>query len=272
MAQSIQLDLIRTDGGTQPRVALDWKVIDEYQDLYEDGVKLPPVTVYYDGSDYWLADGFHRINAVRAAGKDCIQADVHQGTLEDAQWFSFSANKTHGARRSNEDKQRAVQAALKHPKCVGLSDRQIAKHVGVDHVTVIGWRKKMESGGEIHQQDSRKGSDGKTYKASSNRKSKPAPAPTKPESEYRAEAQERAKTYTPPPPEPEPQETPGESDDLSMFRFHLQSIVETQLTTSLLADEIAASPNATNIRSLMEKVNEFVSEVLRAHRAAPARR
>ena len=42
--------------------------------------------------------------------------------------------------RSNEDKQRAVRAALEHPKAAGLSDNQIAKHVGVDHLTVAAYR------------------------------------------------------------------------------------------------------------------------------------
>jgi len=39
----------------------------------------------------------------------------------------------------------AVKAALQHPKAAGMSDRAIAKHVGVGHATVSEWRKKLES-------------------------------------------------------------------------------------------------------------------------------
>ncbi len=153
----IAVDFIRTDGGTQPRVTLDWKVIRDYQYLYEDGVQLPPITVYFDGSDYWLADGFHRINAARSAGEENILADIRRGTLTDALWYSFSANKAHGLRRSNEDKQRAVTAALRHSACSGLSDREIGRHVGVDHKTVGVWREKLN--GEIPQSKRRTGLD-----------------------------------------------------------------------------------------------------------------
>jgi hypothetical protein len=64
----------------------------------EVGLKFPPVTVFYDGADYWLADGFHRVTAALQADLKEIAADVHQGTREDAQWYSFSANKANGLR------------------------------------------------------------------------------------------------------------------------------------------------------------------------------
>ncbi len=46
-------------------------------------------------------------------------------------------------RRTNEDKQRAVKAALAHPNGVNRSDREIAKHVGVSHETVRQWRERI---------------------------------------------------------------------------------------------------------------------------------
>jgi transposase-like protein len=55
--------------------------------------------------------------------------------------------------RSNDDKQRAVKAALAHPKCAGLSDNQIAKHVGVNQSTVSAWRKKLDVSYGIHKMD-----------------------------------------------------------------------------------------------------------------------
>lgn len=161
---SLPLDRIRTDGGTQPRLGIDYDVAYGYGDLMAEGVKFPPVTVFYDGENYWLADGFHRYHAAFAQEMTEIAADVIQGTIEDAQWFSFGANKAHGLMRSNDDKQRAVKAALQHPKCAGLSDNQIAKHVGVNQTTVSAWRKKLGASYGIPKIDNRTATrNGTTY-------------------------------------------------------------------------------------------------------------
>ena len=145
----ISIDSIRTDGGTQPRAVIDFDAVDDYMEAMMEGVKFPPVTVFYDGSDYWLADGFHRVTAAQQADLKEIAADVHQGTREDAQWYSFSANKSNGLRRTNDDKQRAVKAALQHPNGAGKSNSQIARHVGVDEGTVRNWREKLNPSSEI---------------------------------------------------------------------------------------------------------------------------
>lgn len=154
----LELDKIRTDGGTQPRAALRIDVVEEYAELMRMGIEFPPVTVYFDGENYWLTDGFHRLKAARQARPgQPIEADVIQGSLSDAQWHSFGVNKTHGLRRSNEDKKRAVQAALNHPQAAGKSNGQIAAHCGVDEKTVRKYRNGMTptSTSEIPESDSR---------------------------------------------------------------------------------------------------------------------
>lgn len=127
----LALSQIRTDGGTQPRQQISFLVVDEYAEAMGQGVTLPPVDVYYDGNDYWLVDGFHRIAAARNIGRANISANVTQGTLQDAQWASYGVNATHGLRRTNEDKRRAVEAALRHPNAASKSTRDIAAHCGV---------------------------------------------------------------------------------------------------------------------------------------------
>jgi transposase-like protein len=160
----LPIEKLKLDGGTQPRAVMDFEAINDYSEDMEAGVKFPPVIVFYDGENYWLADGFHRVKAAFGAGFDEIECEVHQGTLEDAQWYSFGANKTNGLRRTNADKQRAVQAALKHPRGVGLSDSQIAKHVGVSQRTVSNWRSQLEASQKISKIATRTVTrKGKTY-------------------------------------------------------------------------------------------------------------
>ncbi len=159
-SELIPITNIRLDGGTQPRAALDFGAIEDYAEAMGAGITFPPVTVFYDGTDYWLADGFHRVKASYAAGQDTVACEVHQGTLNDAQWFSFSANRTNGLRRTNDDKQRAVRAALQHPNGVQLSNSQIATHVGVTEGTIRNWRQKLTS--QITKSPQRKGRDGRS--------------------------------------------------------------------------------------------------------------
>ena len=44
-----------------------------------------------------------------------------KGTQRDAILWSISANATHGLRRTNEDKRRAVTRLLQDPECAGLA-------------------------------------------------------------------------------------------------------------------------------------------------------
>jgi len=161
--KTLKLDQIRIDGGTQPRVSIDEQTVADYADLYANGEKLPPVVVFFDGAAYWLADGFHRYWANRRIACEYIFAEVHQGTVQDARWHSFGANAAHGLRRTNADKEKAVRAALAHPKGAGTSDREIARHVGVTDKTIGKYRAEMEAGAEIPHLASRTGRDGKTY-------------------------------------------------------------------------------------------------------------
>lgn len=133
---SLKLEKIRMDGGTQPRAEMSESVIDEYAQAWTDGADFPPVDVFFDGTDYWLADGFQRACAADKADMKAILANVHQGTQQDAQWFSYGANQKHGLRRTNADKERAVRAALGHAKAGKMSDNAIADHCGVSHTFV----------------------------------------------------------------------------------------------------------------------------------------
>ena len=135
-AKSIQLSAIRIDGGTQSREALNQATVAEYAEAMTEGVTFPPITLFFDGSNHWLVDGFHRYFAAKQVGFTDMPAEVRDGTQLDAQWASYTVNKDHGLRRSNADKRKAVMGALAHPYGKAKSDNQIAKELGVHHSTV----------------------------------------------------------------------------------------------------------------------------------------
>lgn len=172
----LEVRKIRRDGGTQPRSKLLSEVIEDYAEQMRAGVEFPPVTVFFDGDEYWLADGFHRLEAwLHVRPNKSIEAEVIQGTQSEAQWFSYSVNKSHGERRTREDRVRAIKAALRHPEGAHRSDNDIARHVGVSDKTVAKYRVEMESTSEIPKSS---GQAEKPGKDAADARTKGSPAPS----------------------------------------------------------------------------------------------
>ena len=174
--ESISLDKIRLDGETQPRGTLSQQQIRNYAEDMKAGMTFPPVELCHDGRDYWLWDGFHRVHATRLVGFTEIDANVTSGTQTDAQWLSYGANTAHGLYRSNEDKRRAVLAALSHPKAEGLSNPQVAKHCGVSTNTAAKYREELEATCQIDKSTRRTGRDGRTIDTANIGRSNAKPA------------------------------------------------------------------------------------------------
>jgi hypothetical protein len=131
MTQKIKISEIQKDGGTQTRAEIDNAKVDEYAEQMAAGVKFPPAIVYYDGTAYWMADGFHRTFAAEKAGKNEIECTIRQGTRRDAILCSVGANATHGMPRTNADKRRAVETLLQDDEWAKWSDRNIAEKCAV---------------------------------------------------------------------------------------------------------------------------------------------
>jgi hypothetical protein len=137
---TLPLSFIRCDGGTQPREAINDATVAEYAERLNEGDTFPPVTVFYDGSDYWLADGFHRMAAHDEAGRGQIEADIRQGSRRDAVLHSTGANANHGMRRTNADKRRAVTVLLEDAEWGGWSDSEISRRCHVSRPFVANLR------------------------------------------------------------------------------------------------------------------------------------
>jgi hypothetical protein len=139
----LELERIRMDGGTQQRVTLDQATITRYLEAMERGARFPPVDVYFDGEEYWLADGFYRCRARAKLGEKLIAANVQQGSLREAILFSLSANETHGLPRSNEDKRHAVLVMLADAEWSSWSNAYIAQVAHVSAPLVGKLRKEL---------------------------------------------------------------------------------------------------------------------------------
>ena len=142
IAEPLELDLpqIRRDGGTQGRVSINQTVVAEYAYLMKTGCQFPPVRVWFDGTNYWLSDGFHRVAAAEIVGASTICAELFVGPLDAARWDSFASNASHGLRRTKADVTYLIAQALTHPNSRQLSNRQLARHLNIPETTLRRWR------------------------------------------------------------------------------------------------------------------------------------
>lgn len=200
---TLELDKIKTDGGTQPRESLDREVIEDYIErmtldestgfvLDPEGQKWPELVVFFDGQSHWLADGFHRYSAALEAGLGAFQVRMEEGQLRDAVAFSLGVNAAHGKRRTNADKRRAVERALNDEQWRLWSDPRVAALCKVSTQLVAKIREELEQRQLIPFEEILHGVDGREYErvrqaptepasdeASAPAKARPAKAPSK---------------------------------------------------------------------------------------------
>jgi hypothetical protein len=136
MIKTLNLAVLRLDGDTQARKSLAQAKVKEYAEKMQDGEEFRPIDAFFDGSDYWLADGFHRYFATKANKKTSISATITNGTLEEAQLFAMRANKDHGMPPNAKDLRFCITRMLKHPVWGGWTNEAIAKWVGTSAMTV----------------------------------------------------------------------------------------------------------------------------------------
>lgn len=143
--QVLKLSAIRQDEQIQPRQAPNQEVVTEYSFAMKQGDEFPPIIVFYDGSNHWLSDGFHRVKAKEMNGDQNILAEVELGTRREAMLYAVGANSKHGLQRTNADKRKVVMSLISDPEWSKWSDREIARQCGVDHKTVGKYRRALLS-------------------------------------------------------------------------------------------------------------------------------
>lgn len=167
--QLVARDLLRTDGDTQSREAMDYEAIQEYVEAmhgYGGWGDFPPVKAVYDGAFYWVFDGHQRLASHKLYAPDNtgdpIPVFLQPGDRRLAVLLSTGVNSDHGVRRSRADKQKAVTKLLKDDEWRLWSDAEIARHTNVDPKTVGNIRHRLEDNREIPDTLIRKRADGTT--------------------------------------------------------------------------------------------------------------
>lgn len=122
-AQTKLADII-TDAGTQQRAKMNKEAVENYTAAMENGeasefpavklVRLINDELMPDGSTIQagaliLADGFHRIESAVAAKLQTFQSFIADGTLQDAIYYSMTANSTNGVNLQGKDYQQAIK-------------------------------------------------------------------------------------------------------------------------------------------------------------------
>lgn len=142
--EKLKLTQIRTDGGTQARVSLNQDTVNEYAQQMQDGDVFPPVVIFSDGSDNWLADGFHRYFASRQIGLVDISVQIHEGTVDEATLYAFGATARRGLSFTKEDYKHIVTRIMKHPIWSTWSTRVIAELLGCSAMTISRVKSSLE--------------------------------------------------------------------------------------------------------------------------------
>jgi hypothetical protein len=130
--ETLRLEQIKILPQLQPRANLSTERVAQYAEALESGESFPPLVCWTDGKTIWLSQGFHRSAACAAVGQEEVEAIVHKGTFQDAQWDAAGSNVEHdktGIPRRPGDKRRAIEIALEaRPKA---SNCEIANQVSV---------------------------------------------------------------------------------------------------------------------------------------------
>ena len=181
--RKVPVEEIEMDHRGQARADVNHDAVAEYADAYRAGVVLPPPEVFLVSGKLYLVDGYHRVPAAMAVGVGFLRVViVGEGTIDDAIWYATGVNQSHGVRRSNADKRRAVWMALESPIGQEQSSRTIAEHCGVSGELVAKVRAEWEAkqvlerapesdGDEVlerapeQHEPKRRGKDGKLYPA-----------------------------------------------------------------------------------------------------------
>lgn len=159
MRETLKLKQIIKHRDLQVREQLDMNRVEFLTEVFEGWDAL---LVYRVDGKYYLADGYHRITAAERLGLEVINAEVVEGTFEDALLAGIEANSQHrGLPLTLKERKRAAELLLKTH--ANWSNRRIAKIAGLSEGQLRNLRSSLENQGIIQPVEKRVGADGKEY-------------------------------------------------------------------------------------------------------------
>ncbi|MEM4958589.1 MAG: helix-turn-helix domain-containing protein [Nanopusillaceae archaeon] len=186
MIVELKLESLKIPQGLLPRVLTGTisEVVAKYKQMIEDGVEFDPIKVWKRGTEYWIVDGVHRVEAARQAGLTTIKAELVELTDEKHYRLeAIKANLKHGVALQEAEKKVLAQILYEEGmskdelrklfgvgekaitrwlgeklrekvaelKDKGLSQREIARELGIDHKTISNWLKEKEENYDLIQ-------------------------------------------------------------------------------------------------------------------------
>jgi ParB-like chromosome segregation protein Spo0J len=234
------------DEAMQSRVEINEDAVTEYAHDIEAGDVFPPVTVFFSGVHYFLADGYHRYHAHKRAGKVSILCNVINGTRRDAIFYSTAVNAKHGMRRSYADRRKAVMTLLDDFEWSQKTNTEIAKHCGVSVSFVSNLR---NSSGKMPDKIEYTTSGGEKMT-----KTKPAGRPAKPKAE--------APKAPEPEPEPEPPQYDAQQDLIERLTQENAELTQ-QLAIAVMGGTVEEAQSASEmISDLREQLRVAEIEIV----------
>lgn len=159
-SKKLKFKEIKVSKEVQPRVSLDADTVSDYMGAMERGEVFPEMVVFQDVKTYWLACGFHRMEAMRKLEMTEATVEVRKGTKRDAILCAAGDNAKHGHRMTNADKRKVVTMFINDKEWGGWSNRKIAEHTGTSDRLVSSLRnddapviRKYEKNGKEQEMD-----------------------------------------------------------------------------------------------------------------------
>lgn len=156
--QVLDLKAVVIDLTIQPRVRLDYEVINEYTELYravtgtdDDPDILPPLKVMTVDEVQFLTDGFHRHAAAQRAGRTTLRCVVSAGTRQEAIREAALANVKHGLPYTRQDREQVLDRLLDDPIYGVKTTRELGAELGISHTTVQRFKDRRQAAQTIIQ-------------------------------------------------------------------------------------------------------------------------
>lgn len=185
VVRPVEIAEIAIDQAIQVRLeGLNDEQVRAWAEAMEQGTEFPPI-ILFEGEDgvKWMGDGFHRLEAARLAGLAVIRAEIRPGGYAAAYSYAEEANLKHGQRLSRESLKAVLWRRLaRDHEWARLSEREVARQLGVSHPTIAAWKKEyfQSTGKSFPVREKRESADGRILavsgigKANRRRAKKPA--------------------------------------------------------------------------------------------------